>query len=169
MPRVRFVGHKATLIWGNAPTLLGFFFPPPTTLRFTALASTRYVLLSLQRTVDARRSANTISHFPHLTVAHAHLGMYAFVTLPFFGGIYCVMPPVVEREWPYPRLIAAHFWLVVIAMLVYIVALSIGGLRHGLAMLDTARPLMDSVKAPIPWPAARSAGGAPMAAGHPVF
>ena len=70
-------------------------------------------------------------HFTHFTVAHAHLGMYAFVTLTFFGGIYFVMPRVVEREWPYPRLIAAHFWLVVIGMLVYIVALSIGGWRQG--------------------------------------
>src|SRR5260370_32849497 len=110
----------------------------------------------MEGTVEGLRRVNTMTRFTHFTVAHAHLGMYAFVTLTFFGGIYFVMPRVVEREWPYPRLIAAHFWLVVIAMLVYIVALSIGGLRHGLAMLDTARPLMDSVKAPIPWLEARS-------------
>ena len=128
-----------------------------------------YVLVSLQGTVEALRSVNTITHFTHFTVAHAHLGMYAFVTITFFGGIYFVMPRVVEREWPYPRLIAAHFWLVVIGMSVYIVALSIGGWLQGLAMLDAARPFMDSVKTTIPWLEARSVGGALMTAGHLVF
>src|SRR5260370_17921633 len=101
-----------------------------------------YVLVSLQGTVEALRSVNTITHFTHFTVAHAHLGMYAFVALTFFGGIYFLMPRVVEREWPYPRLIAVHFWLVVMAMLVSIVALRLVALRPGLAILPPALPFL---------------------------
>jgi cytochrome c oxidase cbb3-type subunit 1 len=139
------------------------------TLRFMVVGAVMYVLVSLQGSIEALRSVNTITHFTHFTVAHAHLGMYAFVAITLFGGIYFVMPRVVEREWPYPRLIAAHFWLVMVGMTVYIVSLSIGGWRQGLAMLDAARPFMDSVAVTLPWLKARSVGGALMTAGHLVF
>ena len=139
------------------------------TLRFMVVAGVMYVLVSLEGTVEALRSVNTITHFTHFTVAHAHLGMYAFVAIALFGGIYFVMPRVVEREWPYPRLIAAHFWLVVVGIVVYVVSLSIGGWLQGRAMLDATRPFLDSVAITLPWLKARSIGGALMTAGHVVF
>jgi cytochrome c oxidase cbb3-type subunit 1 len=74
-----------------------------------------------------------------------------------------------QREWPYPALISAHFWLVVVGMMVYIVSLTIGGWRQGLAMLDAARPFMDSVAVTLPWLEGRSVGGALMTAGHLLF
>jgi cytochrome c oxidase cbb3-type subunit 1 len=139
------------------------------TLRFMVVGGVMYVLVSLEGTVEALRSVNTVTHFTHFTVAHAHLGMYAFVAITLFGGIYFVMPRVVEREWPYPRLIAAHFWLVVVGIVVYVVSLSIGGWLQGRAMLDATRPFLDSVAITLPWLKARSIGGALMTAGHVVF
>lgn len=139
------------------------------TLRFIALAGIMYVLASVQGSVEALRSVNTITHFTHFTVAHAHLGLYGFVTLAFFGGIYFVMPRVMDREWPYPVLIAAHFWLVVGGFAIYFVALTIGGWLQGLLMLDASKPFMDSVAVTIPYLKARSLGGALMTLGHFVF
>jgi cytochrome c oxidase cbb3-type subunit 1 len=164
VPVLAFVANYSATIKGYWGALL---YSP--TLRFIALGSIMYVLASLQGSIEALRSVNTITHFTHFTVAHAHLGMYAFVAITFFGGIYFVMPRVMEREWPYPRLIAVHFWLVLIGMIVYIVSLSIGGWLQGLAMLDAARPFMDSVKVTIPWLEGRSLGGALMTLGHLVF
>jgi cytochrome c oxidase cbb3-type subunit 1 len=80
-----------------------------------------------------------------------------------------VLPRVLEREWPYPSLIAAHFWLVVVGIIVYVASLSIGGWLQGLAMLDPVRPFMDSVAITLPWLRARSVGGALMTLGHIVF
>jgi cytochrome c oxidase cbb3-type subunit 1 len=54
-------------------------------------------------------------------------------------------------------------------MTVYLVSLTIGGWRQGLAMLDAARPFMDSVAITLPWLEARSVGGALMTAGHVIF
>jgi cytochrome c oxidase cbb3-type subunit 1 len=139
------------------------------TLRFTALAGIMYILASVQGSMMALRSINTVTHFTHFTVAHAHLGLYGFVTLAFFGGIYFVMPRVVEREWPYPSLIAAHFWLVVAGFAVYFVGLTAGGLLQGLMMLDASKPFMDSVAVTIPYLTARSIGGGLMTLGHIVF
>jgi cytochrome c oxidase cbb3-type subunit 1 len=33
------------------------------------------------------------------------------VSFILFGAIYFAMPRIVGYEWPYPKLIAAHFWL----------------------------------------------------------
>lgn len=139
------------------------------TLRFVSLAGIMYVLSSAQGSFEALRSVNTITHFTHYTVGHAHLGLYGFVALAFFGGIYFVMPRVMEREWPYPRLILVHFWLAVIGILIYAVGLGIGGWLQGLAMLDASRPFMESVAVTLPYLKARSVGGALMTLGHLVF
>lgn len=139
------------------------------TLRFIVLGGMMYTLSSIQGSIEALRSVNTIAHFTHFTVAHAHLGLYGFFTLVMFGAVYFVMPRVMDWEWPYPNLISAHFWLVVLGFSIYFVGLSIGGWLQGLAMLDAARPFMDSVDVTIPWLKSRSVGGAIMALGHLVF
>jgi cytochrome c oxidase cbb3-type subunit I len=133
------------------------------------LGGMMYTLSSAQGSFEALRSVNTVTHFTHFTVAHAHLGLYAFVTLVLFGAIYFIMPRVMAWEWPYPSLIAVHFWLVVVGFGIYFVLLSIGGLLQGLAMLDASKPFMESVTVTLPYLKGRSVGGALMVLGHLVF
>lgn len=139
------------------------------TLRFVAFAGLAYTTSSIQGSFEALRRVNTVTHFTHYTVAHAHLGMYAFIAMALFGGIYFVMPRVMEREWPYPRLILAHFWLCAVGISIYFVALTIGGWLQGTAMLDAARPFIDSMRVTIPWLEARTVGGTLMTLGHLAF
>jgi cytochrome c oxidase cbb3-type subunit 1 len=54
-------------------------------------------------------------------------------------------------------------------IVVDVTSLSIGGWLQGRAMLDAARPFMDSVAVTLPWLEARSIDGALMTAGHLVF
>ena len=138
-------------------------------LRFIFFGAVMYTLASLQGTFEALRSVNAVTHFTHFTVAHAHLGMYGFVSMVAFGGIYFALPRVLDLRWPRPHLIALHFWLVVAGFLFYLVTLSVGGVLQGLALLDPARPFMDSVAVTLPWLQGRSLGGALMTAGHLVF
>src|SRR3546814_649558 len=130
------VGHFKTL-----------FYSP--TLRFIVLGGMMYTLSSLQGSFEALRSVNTVTHFTHYTVAHAHLGLYGFVSMVMFGAIYFVMPRVMSWEWPYPKLIALHFWLVVAGFTIYFVGLTIGGLLQGFDMLDPAKSFMESVRVTI--------------------
>jgi cytochrome c oxidase cbb3-type subunit 1 len=125
-----------------------------------------YTLSSAQGSFEALRSINTVTHFTHFTVAHAHLGLYGFVTLVMFGAIYFVMPRVMSWEWPYPKLVAAHFWLVVTGFSIYFIGLSIGGVLQGLDLVDASKPFMDSVRVTIPYLEARSIGGSLMTLGH---
>lgn len=139
------------------------------TLRFMMFGGLMYLASSLQGSFEALRSVNQVAHFTHFTVAHAHLGAYAFVTMVLFGAIYFMMPRVLDWEWPYPRLITLHFWLAAIGISIYFVGLTIGGWLQGLAMLDAARPFMESVTLTLPYLKWRSLGGALMVLGHLVF
>ncbi len=139
------------------------------TVRFVAVGAVSYVLVSLQGSLEATRQFNAIVHFTHFTVAHAHLGVYGFVSFILFGAIYFAMPRIVDYEWPYPKLISAHFWLSAVGFGIYFVALSIGGYLQGLAMLDAKRPFLESVALTIPYLEARSVGGALMVLAHLIF
>lgn len=139
------------------------------TLRFVVLGAMVYTLVSVQGSLESLRTVNTVTHFTHFTVAHAHLGLYGFFSMVMFGAIYFIMPRIVNWEWPYPRLIALHFWLVVAGFAVYFVSLTVGGWLQGLAMLDASRPFMDSVALTIPYLELRSVGGTLMMLGHIVF
>jgi cytochrome c oxidase cbb3-type subunit I len=139
------------------------------TLRFIVLGTMMYTAASVQGSLEALRAVNTITHFTHYTVAHAHLGLYGFFTMVMFGSIYFIMPRVMNWEWPFPKLISLHFWLVLIGFAIYFIGLSIGGWLQGLAMLDEKLPFMESVALTLPYLKARSIGGGLMTLGHLVF
>ncbi|MEO0423071.1 MAG: cbb3-type cytochrome c oxidase subunit I [Pseudomonadota bacterium] len=143
------------------------FYSP--TLRFVTLGAMMYTLSSIQGSIEALRAVNTVTHFTHYTVAHAHLGAYGFFSFVMFGSIYFILPRITGREWPYPKAIIAHFWLVTIGFAIYFVPLSIGGWLQGLAMLDATRPFMESVEVTKPYLLARSVGGSLMTLGHLIF
>ncbi len=147
--------------------LSAFRYSP--TLRFVGLGGLMYTVSSVQGSLEALRSVNVVTHFTHYTVAHAHLGLYGFVSMVFFGAMYFVMPRITAREWPFPWLISVHFWLVSLGIAVYFISLTIGGWLQGEAMLDAARPFMDSVAVTLPYLKGRSVGGAMMVLGHLVF
>jgi cytochrome c oxidase cbb3-type subunit 1 len=106
-----------------------------------------YTRLVVQGSLEALRSVNTVTHFTHYTVAHAHLGAYGFFSFVMFGSVYFILPRVTGREWPYPArdhraLLAGHG-----GFAVYFWPLTIGGWLQGLAMLDAStRPFMESVR-----------------------
>ena len=164
IPVIAFTINQGGTLWGRM--YLARYSP---TLRFMMLGGLMYMLSSLQGSLEALRSINGVTHFTHFTVAHAHLGVYAFVSIVLFGAIYFMLPRVLNWEWPFPKLITLHFWLVTIGIAIYFVSLTIGGWLQGTAMLDAARPFMDSVRLTMPYLEGRSIGGALMTLGHVVF
>lgn len=164
IPVVAFTVNQYQTLKGQLRALL---YSP--TLRFIGLGGLMYTASSVQGSFEALRTVNAVAHFTHFTVAHAHLGLYGFVTMVFFGAMYFIVPRITGREWPFPSLIAAHFWLATIGIGVYFVTLSIGGWLQGLAMLDAAKPFMESVVVTLPYLKGRSLGGALMVLSHVIF
>ena len=164
VPVVAFSVNMAGTMWGRMR--LARYSP---TLRFMMFGGFMYMLSSVQGSFEALRSINQVTHFTHFTVAHAHLGAYGFVTMVLFGAIYFMLPRVLNWEWPFPRLISAHFWLAAIGILIYFGPLTYGGWLQGLAMLDASKPFIESVQLTIPYLEWRSVGGSLMLASHLIF
>lgn len=139
------------------------------TLRFVVFGSMCYTAVSLQGSLESIRSFQEVAHFTHYTVGHAHLGVYAFLSMILFGAIYYIMPRLARWEWPYPNLIKAHFWLSAIGIVIYVVALTIGGWFQGMKMNDPTIPFMEVVEFTKPYLWARSIGGAMMLVAHVIF
>lgn len=75
------------------------------TLRFIVFGAVCYTLVSYEGSMEALRSVSHVAHFTHYTVAHSHLGMYAFYTMAMFGAMYYIMPRLTRNEWSSARLI----------------------------------------------------------------
>lgn len=139
------------------------------TLRFIVFGAMSYTLASLAGSTMALRDVNVITHFTHFTVAHAHHGAYAFVTMVMFGGIYYMIPRLLNREWPSAKLISIHFWGTAIGITIYVTGLSIGGFLQGLNMNNPNMLFLDVVQHTKPYLVSRSVGGSLMAIGHIAF
>lgn len=139
------------------------------TLRFVVLGAMAYTAVSLQGTFTAFREVNRITHFTHWTIAHAHVGVYSFVTFVLYGSMYYILPRLVGHEWPSARLIRWHFWLVLVGIALYVISLTIVGVLQGLAMLDPKVPFQRSVEVTLPGLVARSIAGGILTTGHAVF
>lgn len=139
------------------------------TLRFIVFGAISYTAASLQGVALALRSVNEVLHFTHNTIAHAHLGMYAFFTMAMFGSIYYIMPRLTEREWPSAKLISLHFWGTAGGIAIYIGDLTLGGVLQGLALNNPDVPFLKIVALTIPYLQIRSFSGFIIAAGHIAF
>ena len=139
------------------------------TLRFVVLGAIAYTAVSLQGSFTALREVNRVTHFTHWTVAHSHVGGYAFVTFVAFGAMYYVVPRLVGHEWPSAKLVRWHFNTVLAGIAVYVIALTWAGVGQGLALLDAKLPFQVSVERSLPGLYGRSIGGIILTIGHLVF
>lgn len=135
-------------------------------LRFIVFGAMSYTVSSLQGSLHSLRTFNYITHFTHWTVSHAHLGLYGFTTMVLFGGIYFALPRLVGRNFKHPQLLNLHFWVAAIGIIIYAVALGIGGWLQGVELRNVQGSFEQSVKLTMPYLIIRSVGGTLMLFSH---
>lgn len=138
-------------------------------LTLAVIAAMSYTAVSLQGTLTALVSVSRITHFTHWTIAHSHLGLYMFVTLSLFGGMYYILPRVLKREWPSRTLIRIHILLTGGGMALYIIALGVGGVLQGLNLLTPEVGFQASVESTRFWLMLRSVSAVIISVGHIAF
>ncbi len=138
-------------------------------LRFVWTGALMYTAASFQGSLEAVRSINSITHFTHYTVGHAHLGAYAFVSVVMFGAFYYMLPHLTGKRWPWPRMITLHYWLTVIGFAIYFLSLSIGGFFQGMQLMDVTTSFAQITRDILPYLEGRSLGGGLMTLGHLIF
>lgn len=138
-------------------------------LRFVVFGAVCYTAVSYQGCLEALRPVSRIAHFTHYTVAHSHLGMYAFYTMTMFGAMYYITPRLTRRAWSSARLIRAHFWCCAVGVLSYFAGLTWAGWWQGMMMNDPRVPFLKIVAYTQPYLVARSVSGSLMTVGHLAF
>jgi cytochrome c oxidase cbb3-type subunit I len=136
-------------------------------LPFLVVGIANYFLGSMQGTLEALRSLQTIWHMTNFTVGHSHWTMYGFITFAAWGGIYALLPQATGRE-PSRLAVGIHFWLAVIGVYTYVITLSIAGTIQGLTWA-AGDPFIASVEAAQPLWLGRAIGGSMMFLSHIVF
>lgn len=103
-----------------------------TILKFFVVGITFYGMSTFEGPIMSIKSVNALSHYTDWTIGHVHggaLGWNGFIT---FGMIYWLIPRLWKTEVWSKSLLAAHFWLGTIGIVLYITSMWVGGVTQGL-------------------------------------
>ena len=105
-------------------------------MKFVIVSMVFYALSTFEGPMLAIKSVNVISHYTDWTVGHVHsgaLGWNAFIT---FGTLYFLIPKLAGCDLASKRLVNIHFWLALVGVLLYIIAMWGAGISQGLMALS---------------------------------
>ncbi len=136
-------------------------------LPFFVVGLIGYGLSSTQGTIEAFRTANIYLHFTNFTVGHSHAAMYGFIVFIAWGAVYGLVPRLTGRE-PSPLAVGVHFWLALVGILTYVIAISVAGVLQGMAWVAGQSFIVSVTEAEPMW-LWRTIGGLLMAGSHVVF
>ena len=102
-------------------------------LRFLITAVAFYGMSTFEGPLMSIRSVNSLSHYTDWTIGHVHSGTLGWVSLISFGALYHMVPILWNKKKLYcDKLVATHFWLATVGIVLYIVAMWIAGITQGL-------------------------------------
>jgi len=102
-------------------------------LRFMVAAVGFYGMSTFEGPVMSIKAVNGLSHYTDWTIGHVHSGALGWVAFVSFGAIYHLIPVLWHRERLYSmRLVAHHFWLGTIGIVLYITSMWVSGIMQGL-------------------------------------
>jgi cytochrome c oxidase cbb3-type subunit 1 len=111
-------------------------------LRFVVTGTVVYTAFSLAGSVISTRSIAQFTQFTFVTVMQNQLGLFGFYSMILFGALYYIVPRLLNRQWLFPKLVEAHFWLVVVGFVLLVFDLAIGGLIQGFGLADPQIPMI---------------------------
>jgi len=144
-------------------------------IKFMVLASTFYMLSTLEGPIQAIKSVNAIAHFTDWIPGHVHDGVLGWVAFMIMSGIMHMAPRMFKREIYSKKLIEAQFWLQTTAVVLYFTSMWIAGITQGMMWraVDEYGNLMysfiDTVTVLHPYYAIRALSGVLFLTGFVIF
>jgi cytochrome c oxidase cbb3-type subunit I len=116
-------------------------------LKFISFGVFAYVVASVAGAVASYWKVSEVLNFTLFLPAQTHLMLYGFFTMTMFGAAYYIVPRLFGVEIC-PRRIKATFWLAAVGVLLYVIALGVGGIQQGgkLNNPNSTASIMDVVK-----------------------
>ncbi|MEA1880372.1 MAG: cytochrome-c oxidase, cbb3-type subunit I [Campylobacterota bacterium] len=101
-------------------------------IKFMVLASTFYMLSTIEGPIQAIRSVNAIAHFTDWIPGHVHDGVLGWVVFMVMAAIFHMAPRMFKREIYSKKLMEAQFWLQTTAVVLYFTSMWIAGITQGM-------------------------------------
>ncbi|HHD78445.1 MAG TPA: cytochrome-c oxidase, cbb3-type subunit I, partial [Epsilonproteobacteria bacterium] len=101
-------------------------------IKFMVLASTFYMLSTIEGPIQAVKSVNAIAHFTDWIPGHVHDGVLGWVAFMIMAGIFHMAPRMFKREIYSKKLIEAQFWIQTTAVVLYFTSMWIAGITQGM-------------------------------------
>ena len=126
-------------------------------LRFVAVSTVFYLLVSLQGAAQAQMAVNQTIHFTDWVVGHSHLAMLGFATFAAAGGLVHAWQRIPWARYN-PRAFGWAFWLMTAGVVLMVADLTVAGLVEA-RVWQSGAPWLDSVQAARPFWAIRTHAG----------
>ena len=134
--------------------------------KFMVLALVCYAGTTVEGSMMAIKSVNSLTHDTDWTVAHVHFGAIGWVAMIAIGSLYAMAPKALGRpEMHSTKAMNVHFWLHTAGLLIYIMSMWTSGLIAGLMWRETnpdgslVHSFLESLVAIRPYYIARFFGG----------
>jgi cytochrome c oxidase cbb3-type subunit 1 len=101
-------------------------------IKFMVLASTFYMLSTLEGPIQAIKSVNAIAHFTDWIPGHVHDGVLGWVVFMIMSGLFHMAPRMFKREIYSKSLMETQFWLQTTAVVLYFTSMWIAGITQGM-------------------------------------
>jgi cbb3-type cytochrome oxidase subunit 1/mono/diheme cytochrome c family protein len=138
-------------------------FPRDIGLRFVAMSTIFYVIVSVQGSLQAQMQINQSVHFTDWVIGHSHLAMLGFATFAAIGGLVHAWQRIPDARYN-ARALEWSYWLLLVGVGVMVVDLTVAGLVEARLWQDGA-PWLESVRASRPYWIVRTLSALPIAGG----
>jgi len=101
-------------------------------IKLMILASTFYMLCTLEGPIQSVKSVNAIAHFTDWIPGHVHDGVLGWVAFMVFAAVMHMAPRVFKREIYSKSLLEAQFWIQTIGIVLYFTSMWIAGITQGM-------------------------------------
>ena len=101
-------------------------------IKFMVLASTFYMLSTIEGPIQAIRSVNAIAHFTDWIPGHVHDGVLGWVAFMIMAAIFHMAPRMFKREIYSKKLMESQFWIQTTAVVLYFTSMWIAGITQGM-------------------------------------
>ena len=101
-------------------------------IKFMVLASTFYMLSTLEGPIQAIKSVNAIAHFTDWIPGHVHDGVLGWVVFMIMSALFHMAPRMFKREIYSKKLVEVQFWIQTLAVVLYFTSMWIAGITQGM-------------------------------------
>ena len=101
-------------------------------LKFYVIGVTFYGMSTFEGPMLSVKTVNALSHYTDWTIAHVHSGTLGWNGFMIFGMVYWLAPRIFQTKLHSKKLVAVHFWIGTVGLLLYVIPIYVAGITQGL-------------------------------------